>query len=327
MNKQERKHYRETLATVPAELKTLPNWVCYRLENRAGQSKPTKVPYTPNTGDHAKANDLSTWTDYETCVAAVGRGEYDGIGFEFGSGYVGIDLDRCRELETGQVQDWAQDIIAHLDSYTEASPSGTGVHIIVKGALPPGRRREGPIEMYDVARFFTVTGAHVEGTPGLVEERSGELQELHEALFPPEPASQAIPGPRGSACHHARRARSPGSTLRCCPVRRCGSPCGCWACRSPCRTRWSPPSPRPCPQKISPVPAGAGRRRVRRDKPPWGNELRVLPPSFRPVSGWAYTRCPDGAPGPATAGTPARAAETAPPRPLQSRGWHAESRG
>jgi primase-polymerase (primpol)-like protein len=167
------------------------------MEDRAGQSKPTKVPYSPSTGDKAKANDASTWTDYETCVAALERNVYDGIGFEFGSGYVGVDLDRCRDVETGEVQDWAQDIIAHLDSYTESSPSGTGVHIIVKGALPPGRRREGPIEMYADARFFTVTGAHVEGTPVVVEERSGELQELHAALFPPEegPESRSAPRP------------------------------------------------------------------------------------------------------------------------------------
>lgn len=196
MNIQERKQYREQLANFPAELKTLPNWVCYRLEYRAGQSKPTKVPYSPSKDEKAKANDPSTWIDYETCVAAVERNDYDGIGFEFGSGYVGIDLDRCRDVGTGEVQDWAQDIIAHLDSYTEASPSGSGVHIIVKGTLPPGRRREGPIEMYADARFFTVTGHHVDGTPLAVEERSGELPELHAALFPPEETSKPVPVPK-----------------------------------------------------------------------------------------------------------------------------------
>src|ERR1039458_4196319 len=195
MNKEERKDFRDKLANVPDELKALPNWVCYSMENRAGQSKPTKVPYNPNTGDHAKANDTATWTDYETCVGAVERNEYDGIGFNFPPPYVGVDLDHCRDAETGEIEDWAQNVIAHLDSYTEASPSGTGVHIIVKGTLPPGRRRMGPVEMYAEARFFTVTGAHVEGTPLAVEERSGELQELHAALFPPEEAREPVPGP------------------------------------------------------------------------------------------------------------------------------------
>src|ERR1035441_7016730 len=75
----ERKEYRKKLENVPEELKALPNWVCYRLEERYGQPKPTKVPYNPSTGDKAKANDPSTWTDYETCVSAVERGEFDGI--------------------------------------------------------------------------------------------------------------------------------------------------------------------------------------------------------------------------------------------------------
>jgi primase-polymerase (primpol)-like protein len=73
----ERKDYREKLDIVPDELKALPNWVCYRMEERYGQPKPTKVPYNPITGDKAKANDPSTWIDYETCVAAVERGGYD----------------------------------------------------------------------------------------------------------------------------------------------------------------------------------------------------------------------------------------------------------
>jgi putative DNA primase/helicase len=195
----ERKEYRKKLENVPEELNALPNWVCYRLEERYGQPKPTKVPYNPSTGDKAKANDPSTWTDYETCVSAVvERGEYDGIGFEFGSGYVGIDLDHCRDVESGQIEDWASDLIAHLDSYTEASPSGTGVHIICKGALPPGGRRIGPVEMYDTARFFTVTGEHIPETPLAVGERSAELGELHEALFlveAPERTSEPGPGP------------------------------------------------------------------------------------------------------------------------------------
>lgn len=154
---EERKNYREKLDNAPDELKALPNWVCYRMEERYGQPKPTKVPYNPITGDKAKANDATTWTDYETCVAAVERGEYDGVGFEFGNGYVGVDLDHCRDDETGKIEDWANEIIAHLHSYTEVSPSGTGVHIIIKGKLPSGGRRIGPIEMYDTARYFTVT--------------------------------------------------------------------------------------------------------------------------------------------------------------------------
>ncbi len=187
-----KENLRDQLASAPDELKQLPTWVCYRLEQRVGQEKPTKVPYDPRTGEKAKADDPTTWTDFETCLAAAERGAYDGIGFEFGNGFAGVDLDHCRNPETGELEPWAADVIAHLDSYTEASPSGTGVHIIIQGALPPGRRRIGPVEMYDSGRFFTVTGNHIDGTPSSVEERSEELRELHEALFPPETPAEPI---------------------------------------------------------------------------------------------------------------------------------------
>ncbi len=48
--------------SIPAELKLVPNWVCYRLERRLFRSKVTKVPYNPVTGAPAKANEPSTWT-------------------------------------------------------------------------------------------------------------------------------------------------------------------------------------------------------------------------------------------------------------------------
>ena len=203
MSKEERNSYSEfKFEIIPDELKTQANWVCYRMETRFGQPKPTKIPYNPVTGHKAKANEPATWTAYETCVAAAERGEYAGVGFEFAPPYVGVDLDHCRDAETGEIEDWAQEIIAHLNSYTEASPSGTGVHIIIRGSLPPGRRRQGPVEMYDAARFFTMTGDQVSGTPNNIEERSSEVAELHQAFFPVEtatggPATPAVEGTSG----------------------------------------------------------------------------------------------------------------------------------
>ena len=167
---------------IPAELKAVPNWVMFNLEHRANQPKPAKVPYQPS-GYHAKANDPSTWNPFETCQEAVSK--FDGIGFEFAPPYIGVDLDKCRDPETGALEEWAQDVISHLDSYTELSPSGTGVHIIVKGILPPGGRRLGPFEMYSESRFFTMTGEHLAGTPTAVNERTDVLAEIHQALFPP----------------------------------------------------------------------------------------------------------------------------------------------
>lgn len=176
----------ESFVNIPDELKTLPNWVMYRIEPVPNRPKPTKVPYQTN-GNKAKADDPSTWTMYPSCVCAFESGKFDGIGFQFTAPYTGIDLDECRDPESGEIQGWAQEIVAHLDSYTEVSPSGTGIHIIVKGSLPPGRRRSGQIEMYDSGRYFTMTGRHLEGTPNLSAERTEELAGIHASLFPPEP--------------------------------------------------------------------------------------------------------------------------------------------
>jgi putative DNA primase/helicase len=143
---------------IPDELTERPQWVLWRLEERAG--KLTKVPYT-NTGHRASSTDLLTWTTCATACAAYERGNYDGVGFVLSSGdpYTGIDLDNCRDPETGMIAKWAQEIVDRVQGgYVEVSPSGSGIHIITKGAARDGGMRKGPIEMYSRGRFFTITG-------------------------------------------------------------------------------------------------------------------------------------------------------------------------
>jgi putative DNA primase/helicase len=173
---------------IPDELKALPNWVTYRLEERDGRL--TKVPYTPS-GSRARANDPSTWSSFDACLQATG---FAGIGFQFSPPFVGADLDKCRSWMTGKIEGWAQAIMTRLNSYTEVSVSGTGIHMLLKGALPPGRRREGNVELYNGARYFTITGHHLEGTPLTIEDRTSELAALHAEIFPPV-YSHPIPEP------------------------------------------------------------------------------------------------------------------------------------
>jgi hypothetical protein len=92
-------------------------------------------------------------------------------------------LDKCRDKESGEIDDWAREAIDQLNSYTELSPSGTGVHIILKAKLPPCGRRKDRIEMYDWGRFFTMTGRHLPGTPKKIVERQAEVEVLHRRLF------------------------------------------------------------------------------------------------------------------------------------------------
>ncbi|MCU4975034.1 hypothetical protein OB955_20225 [Halobacteria archaeon AArc-m2/3/4] len=165
---------------IPGVLAERVQWLCWRAENRDG--KQTKVPVNPATGDFASTTDDRTWTDLEQALECAATDAADGIGFVFTATdpLVGVDLDDCRDPDTGEPLEPAPTIIERLDSFTEVSPSGTGYHVILEGDLPNGRNRHGSIEIYDQARFFTVTADHVAGTPETVESRQDALEDVHE---------------------------------------------------------------------------------------------------------------------------------------------------
>ena len=164
---------------IPETLRERDQWVCWREEERDG--KPTKIPVTPGAGGFASATESETWASFEAALDYTETEHADGIGFVFTDDdpIVGVDLDDCRDPETDDVDDAALDIIERLDSYTEVSPSGTGYHVLITGALPEGRNRRGSVELYDTARFFTVTGDHVERTPTRVARRQDALTAIH----------------------------------------------------------------------------------------------------------------------------------------------------
>jgi hypothetical protein len=190
---------------IPSELRELSNWVCWKREqrtNKRGEVHTSKVPYNSASGKHAQSNNPGTWSSFESAKAAYERGGFDGIGFclsrtiNSDSQFVGVDLDNCRP--DGKTDEpWAEEIIRELNSYTEVSPSGCGIRIIVRGELPPGGRQkefEGRehygVGLYDAqnGRFLTLTGAAINGN--VIEERTAELQRIHERLFPPKPTAQ-----------------------------------------------------------------------------------------------------------------------------------------
>jgi primase-polymerase (primpol)-like protein len=169
---------------IPERLADLEQWICWQATERDG--KATKVPIKPyhtNGTPNASATEAGHWRDLESALAfhESDRLRTDGIGFVFAlaTPIVGVDLDDCRNPTTGELTSWAQDIVDRLDSYSEVSPSGRGVHVIVEGELPPGRNRRGDVEMYDEARFFTVTGDHIGETPTSVKRRQDALLGVH----------------------------------------------------------------------------------------------------------------------------------------------------
>jgi putative DNA primase/helicase len=149
------------IENIPGRMTERPQWVCWRVVERGG--KTTKIPYTPGTERRASSTDLMTWRTFSEALEAYEAGEppYHGIGFVFSSAdpFVGIDIDGCRDPVTGTLEPWAEKIISTFaaNAYVEASPSGTGVHIIIEGRQKEGARR-GPVEVYGQDRFFTVSG-------------------------------------------------------------------------------------------------------------------------------------------------------------------------
>ena len=149
-----------TTKFIPAELMRTPRWVCWA---------PDKAPMRAAGAGRASSTDASTWTTYAT---AVERAEHDdalvGVGYVLtGDGIVGIDLDDVLDGEA--LMPWAAELIRTLDTYTERTPSGEGVHMFVRGTLPDGMRKQqvmkdgSALECYTTGRYFTVTGDALTG--------------------------------------------------------------------------------------------------------------------------------------------------------------------
>src|SRR5579859_4424534 len=172
-------------ANIPAALRARNAWVVWRLVERDG--KPTKIPFDAVSGTAASSNDPTTWASWRIALARYSANDYfDGIGIMLAGGDVTcIDLDHC--IDDGIIAEWAVQLVVKIDSYTEVSQSGDGLHIFVLGTPPAGRRRKGTVEMYgpDDNRYIAITGrrivVHDTSSTAL---RKVDLAALHAELFP-----------------------------------------------------------------------------------------------------------------------------------------------
>jgi DNA-binding transcriptional ArsR family regulator len=170
--------------SLPTTLTAWPQWVA---------ADAAKVPRNPTTGANASPTDPRTWGTFAQAERFAARhGLARGFVLTREAGITCIDLDHCRDPETGTIAPWAMTIIERIASYAEISVSGTGVHIYARGTLPPGGRRRGRVEMYDRGRYVIVTGQSLPGYE-TIEERTETLAELHRETFPPPPAPPITP--------------------------------------------------------------------------------------------------------------------------------------
>jgi putative DNA primase/helicase len=169
---------------VPQELQARKQW-CVWKEVPDGDNKPIKKP-----GMGAKVNDPSTWMSFDDALYHYSHNEvYAGIFYTFWEQdpYIGIDLDHCRDKETGEILDWQpekrkqmearlrnwrrlpddtevylptpKEVLEHFsDTFCDVSPSNTGLKIICRGTKQFTECRLMDLEIYSVNRFFTITG-------------------------------------------------------------------------------------------------------------------------------------------------------------------------
>ena len=200
---------------------TEPQWVAWRNEDRDG--KPTKVPYVARDR-RAEADDRTNWLTHDKAAALaeiIINGGDGGIGIELGKcGNVwlaGIDFDTCRDPATGDVEPWAQEVLDRLGTYSEVSPSGTGIKAFLLidpadiGALRDimrtqhgrqfkrtnGSAHPPAIELYVSNRYFAVTWQACDDTPN--ELRLVPLDDLRWLIEEAGPAFAGKAKPEGDS--------------------------------------------------------------------------------------------------------------------------------
>ena len=201
-------------------------FVGWRWETRNG--RPTKPPVRP-TGAYADSTDPASWCSLDEAIAVAERPGFDGMGFVLDAirdGIVGVDLDGCRDPSTGGVEGWATGIINGLLSYTEVSPSGTGVKILVRADPVPrfaankvvihkanGSGKDQAVEVYTTGRYFCLTGQILPGVPDEIVENTEAVEKLAHWI-----AKQAGAGPTSDTCGDLPRLSSTCSTATPCCV-------------------------------------------------------------------------------------------------------------
>lgn len=176
---------------IPRILMPYPQWVCWRYVDRGEGRKPDKQPVNPRTLANAGVHWANTWGTFDVACTTYLRHIHDGvsgIGFVLTpeDPYVAVDIDDC--VQENEIEARALQIIDELKSYTEISPSGHGIRILVVSPEFQDNVRKHAIEVYSHSRYVTITGHHVAGTPPEIAVASSDV--IASLLPPPEQATK-----------------------------------------------------------------------------------------------------------------------------------------
>jgi len=187
-----------------SQLQDMPQWVVWRAEvDREG--KPKKAPYNPNHRNaYASVKIPKSWGSLDAALTALATGLYSGIGFVITPPLVFVDLDHSVSKETGEITDpQTIDIVQAINSYTETSPSGTGLHVLAYATMP-GKNIHTAIEMYGRDRFTTITTSHLATSPAAIENRQEAITNLYHRfalVLPPAPVQNTRGGEASGQLH------------------------------------------------------------------------------------------------------------------------------
>src|ERR1022692_3499389 len=166
---------------VPDDLAELPRWAVWRMESSA------KIPYRVGGGRASTTNPIH-WGELDCARAALASRSFSGLAFAFfqEDGLVGIDLDDSLDAVENPKAGFRGMVQRFAYTYTEVSPSGHGLKIWVRGALPANMPKvkveSGGVEMYDHSRYFTFTGRRYRGAPLQVEDHAEDVLSLYKHL-------------------------------------------------------------------------------------------------------------------------------------------------
>ncbi|WP_288481942.1 hypothetical protein [uncultured Deinococcus sp.] len=183
-----------TLHNIPMALQDRPQWVGVKLWQEDGKPKPTKLPKCIKNGQlqNAKVSEPDTWTTFQAAHGLAASHRVDGVGFVLRQedGLVIIDLDKYLNPATGELDEWAKELLAKFPTYTEISQSGTGLHLVLWGQKPAKGVKSGQIEIYSDKRFIWMTGHVLSDRPTKVTDCQAALDELMTSL---QPADAPLP--------------------------------------------------------------------------------------------------------------------------------------